>query len=150
MKFERLSNNELRSLEKEFIQFLVVNGIVAADWEKIKKEDAEKAEKLIELFSDKIWEKSLEKINYLEHRTPNSIKVFYCKKDMIELIGVDADHQGFIDKELVIDPQKKYSLIEYKKKYHPDRETELFKMIKSGCYISSEKNFNLLKSLNDS
>ena len=69
---------------------------------------------------------------------------------MIELIGVDADHQGFIDKEIVIDPQKKYSLIEYKKKYHPDRETELFKMIKSGCYISSEKNFNLLKSLNDS
>ena len=37
MKFERLSNNELRSLEKEFIQFLVVNGIVAADWEKSKK-----------------------------------------------------------------------------------------------------------------
>ena len=121
MKFERLSNNELQSLEKEFIQFLVVNGIVAADWEKIKKEDAKKAEKLIELFSDMVWAKSLEKIKFLEHRTPTSIKVFNCKKEMIELIGVDADHQAFNAKEIAFDPQKKYSLFQHQKKYSPDR-----------------------------
>ena len=100
MKFERLSNNELESLEKEFIQFLVVNGIVATDWEKIKKEDAKKAEKLIELFSDMVWAKSLEKIKFLEHRTPTSIKVFNCKKEMIELIGVDADQAKTVSAEL--------------------------------------------------
>jgi len=150
MKFERLSNKELQSLEKEFIQFLIVNGIVATDWEKIKKENQEKAEKLIDMFSDMVWEKSLEKIKFLEHRTPTSIKVFNCKKEMIELIGVDADHKAFGTKDIVFDPKKKYSLFQHQKKYSPDREIELYKMIKSGCYVADKKHFEILKKLNDS
>ncbi len=150
MKFERLSNKELQSLEKEFIEFLVVNTIIAADWEKIKKENPEKAEKLIDLFSDMVWGKSLGKIKFLEHRTPTSIKVFNCKKEVIELIGVDAEHQAFSSKNIVFDPNKKYSLFQHKKKYHPDRETELYKMLKSGCYIADKKHFEILKKLNES
>jgi len=150
MKFERLSNNELQTLEKEFIQFLVVNGIIATDWEKIKIDNPKKAEKLIDLFSDMVWEKSLEKIKFLEHRTPTSIKVFNCKKEKIELIGVDADHKAFSSKDIVFDPQKKYSLFQHQKKYSPDRETELYKMIKSGCYVADKKHFEILKQLNDS
>ena len=37
MKYERISIDELEKLEKEFIDFLVVNGISPIDWVSIKE-----------------------------------------------------------------------------------------------------------------
>ena len=39
-KYRRLTIEELQNLEKEFISFLVVNGIPSEDWEQIKKDEA--------------------------------------------------------------------------------------------------------------
>ena len=57
MKFRRLTNEELQELEKEFVQFLVSNTVTADDWEKIKEDNPERAEGLIEIFSDIVFEK---------------------------------------------------------------------------------------------
>ena len=47
MKYERLSKNELEELEKEFVDFLVVNGITAQDWVAIKENEPLNADEII-------------------------------------------------------------------------------------------------------
>jgi hypothetical protein len=49
-KYRTLKRDELKILEKDFVQFLVTNGIMANDWELLKIEEPEKAEGLIEMF----------------------------------------------------------------------------------------------------
>lgn len=49
-KYRLLTHEELIELEKEFIDFLILNSIVASDWMKIKNEEPEKATRFIHLF----------------------------------------------------------------------------------------------------
>ena len=66
------------------------------------------------------------------------------------MLGVEADYKLFNSKNIVFDPTKKYSLFQHTKKYHPNRETELYKMLKSGCYVADKKYFEILKKINES
>ena len=66
MDFRRLTNNELEELKTEFVRFLVSNTVTGDDWEKIKKENPERAEGLIEIFSDIVFKKIISKVEYLE------------------------------------------------------------------------------------
>lgn len=36
MKYRRLTAEELSGLEKEFVHYLIINGIDAQEWEKLK------------------------------------------------------------------------------------------------------------------
>ncbi len=58
-KFRSLTHEELESMEKEFIDSLVLNGITGEDWEKLKKESPENAEGICESFSDVVFTKIL-------------------------------------------------------------------------------------------
>ena len=97
MRYRRLTNDELKELEKEFVRFLASNTVTGEDWEKIKKEDTEKAEGLIEMFSDIVFEKTISKIEYLEYRSPKDLKIFYCKDDIIEMVGIIVEGNSDID-----------------------------------------------------
>ncbi len=138
-KYRLLTAEELKELETEFVHFLVVNGIAAEDWEKLKSEDADKADDFITLFSDVILEGSLRKIEFIEFRSNNEIKIFKCGLDTIELLGVSVDEGSSVDfinmkfdQEAIPDGVSIYSA---KKDYSSERETEIFKMIQSGCMI---------------
>lgn len=78
---------ELEPLEPEFIQFLIVQGIPADWWENWKKSDPTKVEQLIADFSQVIWHDLLPKIKYLELRTAQDVKAFFCAEDYFDLIG---------------------------------------------------------------
>ena len=80
-KYRLLTQEELKPLEEDFVKFLSANTVAADDWDKIKKEDPKKAEGLIEIFSDIVWEKALEKIKCLEARTEKDMKVFSFPDD---------------------------------------------------------------------
>lgn len=158
MKYRRLSNEELQELEKEFIDFLVSNTITAPDWEQLKAEAPEKAETLIELFSDVVFDKVLKKITYLEHRSTKELIIFNCSSDReIELIGlsVSADQDIDLNNEasvasllLNVDTlEGKIKAFRQKKNYTANREKELFEMLQQGCIITDEKLFNTLHSL---
>ena len=145
MKFSRLSLNELESLEKEFIEFLAVHGIDSEYWITLKKDNSTKANELIDIFSDVVWQKSIDKVAFLEHRSSNSIKLFKCDKDTIELIGIDGD-VALLDKgNLTSSTEKKYSIYQHKKKYSPNRDLELYRMIKTGCTLTNDHLFNSAK-----
>ena len=56
MKYRRLDQNELKTLEKDFIEFLASQSITADEWENMRKEQQLG---LIDIFSDLVFEKVL-------------------------------------------------------------------------------------------
>ena len=71
--YRRLNTEELASLEKEFIDFLVVNGITAPDWEQMKKDNPENSDQMIELFSEVVFEGIFRKTKFLKISTAKFI-----------------------------------------------------------------------------
>lgn len=157
MRYRRLTNDELQELEKEFVRFLASNTVTGEDWEKIKKEDHDKAEKLIEMFSDIVFEKTISKIEYLEYRSPKDLKVFYCKDELIEMVGITVEGKSDIDFSKEIDAEKmlhqinnskaSLKLMAANKKYKKTKELEIFDMMQWGCLISDGKLFQTLNAM---
>ena len=149
--YRALSLEELELFEQEFKEFLAVNGIDADLWTKIKIEDSEKVEKLIESFSDVIYNSVLLKLEYVEFATENDIKYFYYGKEKAELIGLQSNEITFDDPKKVARAikERKVSIKSYKttKEYAQIREIELFEMLKNGCQPSDGKMFKLLASI---
>ena len=68
-KYRILTLEELDLLKKDFIEFLVVNGITGEDWEEIKLINPENRDKVVELFSEVVFTKILLQTNFLELKT---------------------------------------------------------------------------------
>jgi hypothetical protein len=158
MKYRRLTNDELAELETEFIRFLVSNTVTGDDWEKIKKENQERAEGLIEIFSDIVFEKTISKVEYLEMKTPKDLKIFRCNKEEIELMGLKVEGESDLDFTQDISPEEmmvklqssdaNLQLYSANKKYKDDdRLQEIFQMMQWGSLISEGKLFHLLRTL---
>ena len=144
MEYKRLEQAELDKLEKEFIDFLVINGITAEDWEELKLSDANRANEVINQFSDVVWESSLRTVQYLEKREKNSIYCFECLPEKIKLIRViDMDKTTDLSRDAAAELAN-LTLQRAEKAYNQKREKELFKMIQDGCLISEGE---LYKSL---
>ncbi len=145
VKYRQLTQKELKEFEKEFIDFLVVNGITADEWVNLKSNDKEKAELIIDKFSDVIFESILRKVNFLEFISPLSIKCFQCLKDKMVLVGIDAPKNSNIDFTKSIpttfDDLEVYTT---EKSYSKQRELELFDLIESGAQISRGEWFKKL------
>ena len=150
-KFRLLAKDELQALEKEFIDYLVVNGITASDWEKMKVDQHEKAEEIVMLFSDVVFESIFRKVQYLEFRQAREIICFQCLPDKLVLVGmkagdspeVDFNSQEFINKAMV-DPPSDLQVYTTNKPYKKTREIELFEMTLAGCIISDGRVFKAL------
>lgn len=149
-KYRELNPEELKSLEKEFVDYLIVNGITADDWVRIKEEEKEKAEDIITLFSDVVLEGVLRKVQFLEFRTKSDIKAFQCLNDKMVLVGMSSDNsavdftnESFFQKASSEAPSgvKVYTT---EKPYGQSRESELFEMIQNGCQISDGQSFKAI------
>jgi hypothetical protein len=157
MKYRRLNTEELAEVEKEFVNFLVSNTVTGADWVKIKAETPERAEKLIDLFSDIVFEKVLKKVEYLEYKSRQDIKIFHCLPDKMKLLGILIDGETGLDFSQEMSPAQMSALLNNsaaqlklysaEKTYAKERETELFEMMESGCLISRGELFNTLEKL---
>ncbi len=150
-KYRLLSLEELKELEKEFVDYLVVNGITADDWEKIKQEDSKKAAQIIELFSDVVFEGIMRKVKFLEVRTRSELKVFQCLADKLVLVGMSAGPDKDVDftnpdfiKNAMVDPPSGLKVYTSEKTYDGKREIELFKMIQAGAVIVDDRLFKSL------
>lgn len=156
MKYKRLNIEELKALEKEFVSFLASAQITGPDWEKMKKEEAAKAEELIDVFSDLVYEKVMSKINYLEYRDQKSMNIFHCMEDKIMLVGLRVKENSTFDltaedvfsqwNESTI---KAVNVIKTEKKYTKDRGEEVFELLQNGCFITDDKLFKTISKLID-
>jgi hypothetical protein len=153
MKYRRLTIEELQNLEQRFIQFLVANTITGADWAKLKTDEPEQASRLIDIFSEMMFETSLKKVQYLKLRTVKEMKVFRCDADKIVLMGLLADEKTPVDFTQLIDLKEimhhteGLSIYRTEKTFDGNREQELFKMMETGCLISDNQLFDLLEKL---
>lgn len=154
MKYKRLESAELKELEKEFIHFLSAAQITGSDWEKMKQNESEKAEELIDVFSDLVYEKVTSKIDYLEYRDNKSLNIFHFTNDKIVLIGLRVKENSSLD--LMADNvfeawnqsnMNSVNLIKTEKGYTKEKGAEVFELLQTGCLISDGKLFKLLKEL---
>ena len=158
MKYRILSTKELEPLRDDFIQFLSANTITGEDWVDIKSNKPSEASRLIEIFSDIVWEKSLEKIKYLEHRDDKYLKVFYCGENKMEMVGFKVNGKNapsLLDQKtfkLLASGGLKFSELNAvfsssEKKYKISRNMDLFSMIESGCVPCEKAYYYGIKSL---
>ena len=131
MKYTRIPTDELEKLEEEFVNFLVMNGIIADDWLAIKENEPLNADEIINQFSEVVWESILRSTKYLNKVEEDSAYYFKCDTDKIYLIKVDKTEAA----------AEQFST---SKEYNKTRELELFEMLQSGCTISEGEKYEKL------
>lgn len=150
MKYRRLELEQLQELEKEFIEFLVINGITADDWSLLKKESAEKADAIIDQFSDVVWEGVLRKCEYLVKYTRSSLYCFKCDESEIHLRKLN-DHRAIADLTnpeylaQAIDGSMHITVQSMSKPYNATREEDIFSLIMGGCEIADSTLYDSIK-----
>lgn len=149
-KYRLLSQEELKELEKEFIDYLVVNGITADAWEEIKKTQKSRANEIIDLFSDVVFEGIMRKVQFLDYRSEKSLKSFQCLDEKMVMVGIDISENSDLNlldvKDFTKMKEEAPSIKVYttEKKYSKQRELELFDMTNAGCEISKGELFKSL------
>jgi hypothetical protein len=158
MSYRLLSAKELEPLKKDFIEFLSANSITGEDWAKLKSKQTLEANRILKIFSDIVWEKSIEKIHFLEHRDHKYIKVFNCGEKKISLVGFSINSENAPS---LMDPktferlgsgQLSFSSLKPKfynsgKEYSTTRTSEVYRMIESGCLPCEKSYYFGIKSL---
>ena len=146
MKYSKLSKEQFEELHEEFAVFLAAQSIDVKEWTSIKENKPELADKEMEVFSDFVWEKVLNKANYLEHFSSESINLFKCKEEAIERIVVKVNKEGINLSESkgfewLLDNSKdpRIEYLKGKKGYNKDRNDEIFDLIQKGSVVSDGK-----------
>lgn len=152
MKYKRLSTEELQALEPEFINFLASAQITGADWEKMKKNEIEKANELIDVFSDVVYDKVMSKIKFLEYRDAKTMNIFNCGDDKMILVGLRVKENNSLDltapnifSQWNSTNAGAVNVIRTEKNYSKERGVEVFDLLQSGCLITDDRLFKLLQ-----
>lgn len=152
MKYRILTNEELAILEKDFVAFLIVNGIEGDMWAKINLEEPDKAIELVELFSDTVLQKVYEKIFYLEKRSEESCMVFYIGEKDMQLIVLSRKSESTIDlsspeliHEALTSKLSELEVFSSKKSLNKTHELEVHDLVSSGCVLSDKSFWTSLK-----
>jgi len=153
MKYTRLSKEQFESLHYEFSQFLAAQSIDKHQWKAIKTEQPERTEELLDVFSDMVWDRSLEQITYLENRSDYHLFLFKCGEDTIDLILIRLqkdcpslmreDYRKWLEKN-ISDPR--VSVYEASRKFADTIKMEKYKLMEQGACVSDGKSFEDLKS----
>lgn len=151
VKYRLLSNEELNELEQEFIKFLILNGIAADDWKAIKEKHPQKAMRMIELFSDVVFDRIMRKTQFLERREKKELKALQCLADKFVLVGLNASKINEADftspdyfKAALNHPPEELEIYTLEMKYGKSREEAVFDMTEKGFVISDGKLFKTL------
>lgn len=155
MKYQRLTNEELEALKNDFIMFLSSNTITGKDWEKIKNEEPDKAEKLIEIFSDIVYEKALSKCDCLERFHPHEFRTYKFYDNKVHLIvvrikpGTNTEFNKKTFTNTILEGLKKgyIEIFQAEKEFKLTKEMEMFSVLKDGCYMTNDTNYKQLKKL---
>ncbi len=150
-QYRLLTTEELQSLEKEFIEYLVLNGITADDWVKLKENNINAAEDIITLFSDVVFEGILRKAKFIEKRDTHHLHIYQCLEEKLVLVAMEADPEepvNFNDPLFIqyaaATPPASLKIFTKSKLYSKKREIELFEMLNSGGIITDDKLFKAL------
>lgn len=143
MKYERLTREQFEEMHQEFINFLATQQITVDEWEQIKKDQPGIVEQELDVFSDLVWEGVLNKVNYLEHFSPQQLFLFHFKDADIDLIAIKIENPAvnitttdgyqWLRKNLNNDDVNIYTST---KPIAEERNTDIFALIKKGAHIT--------------
>jgi hypothetical protein len=153
MKYSRLSREQFESLHQEFALFLAAQSIDKTQWNQIKSDNLSLTDELMDLFSDMVWDHSLDKITYLENRSDYHLFLFKCENARIDLILIrvekdcpslmDKDYKQWLAKNLS-DPR--VDIFESSRTFQETLKEEKFKLMNQGAKVSDGETFEDLKS----
>ena len=153
MKYTRLSKEQFESLNEKFAVFLAAQSIDKIQWDQIKSQNPSLTEELLDLFSDMVWDQSLDKIIYLENRSDHNLFLFKCEDSRIDLILIKLkeDCPSLMQKDYkqwlvghLSDPR--VTIFESSRSFPEDFKDEKFKLMNKGATISEGETFEDLKS----
>ena len=153
MKYSRLSREQFESLNQEFALFLAAQSIDKTQWNQIKSDNLSLTDELMDLFSDMVWDQSLDKITYLENRSDYHLFLFKCENARIDLIlfRVEKDCPSLMDKDYkqwlaknLSDPR--VVIFESSRTFQETLKEEKFKLMNQGAKVSDGETFEDLKS----
>jgi hypothetical protein len=154
MKYARLTKEQFEELHQEFINFLATQSITADEWDAIKKNKPGVAEQELDVFSDLVWYGVLDKVQYLEHISPQQIHLFKCNEKQMHLIAlkIENDAVDFTAKEgfqwlrdnLLSDSIEFFNA---NKAYSADKHLDIFKLIQQGSAITKGELFQYFEKL---
>ncbi|PHR69417.1 MAG: hypothetical protein COA67_10620 [Lutibacter sp.] len=146
MKYRQLTKEQFEELHLEFATFLAAQQIDVKEWKEIKESKPKVAEDEMNLFSDVVWDKVLEKANYLEHFSKQSINLFRCDAEQIHRIVVKVNKEEINllnsdDYNWFFDNSNDESIEYFKgqKPYIKERNLEIFDLIEKGSVVSDGK-----------
>ena len=151
MKYIQLTKEQFEELHEEFALFLAAQSIDEKEWDAIKKDKPELADKELNAFSDFVWEKVLDKAKYLDHFSKDTLNLFKCNEEGLQRIVVkvnkeeinlldEKDFNWFVD-------NSKDSSIEYlkgNKAYNKEKNKEVFDIIQQGGVVSNGELFEAI------
>jgi hypothetical protein len=145
MKYRMLKTDELTQLEEDLKAFLIVNGVHAEEWERLNREQPERAVELVGLFSDTVLQKVYEKIRFAEFRSEDSCIVFRLGDDKISLISFNKREGTPIDlstpegiHEALARNFDGLTFFRSERSYTQPREMEVHQLLEQGCFVSTE------------
>ncbi len=154
MKYARLTKEQLEEMQPEFINFLATQSITAEEWKKLKTEKPEVAEEELDIFSDLIWEGVLEKVNYLEHISPNQLMLFHISEAFMDLIAIKIEDENI---DITTDYGYKWlrqnlhddsvTLYTSTKAIKDDRNKDIFVLIQQGAAITKGELYTYFSDL---
>lgn len=88
MKYKRLTKEQLKELQQEFVNFLATQSITGEAWQTLKQEKPQVAEEQLDVFSDLIWEGVLAKVHYVENISAQQMHLFHLTDKEMKLLSV--------------------------------------------------------------
>ena len=134
MQFPCLTLEQLKPLEEEFVSFLIVNGVEGETWKTLNETAPQKAEELVNLFSQVVWEKILKETHYVKRSS--------ATERVVVFLGVEEG-------EVIIGQMQENKWVFHtgKKQWKEPRELEVLNFLSQGFVRASEGEFNALKEL---
>jgi hypothetical protein len=113
----------------------------------------EVAEQELDVFSDLVWEGVLNKVEFIEHISPQQIHLFHLKNENIHLIAIKiknpidlttTDGFNWLRENLMDDDVE---FLQAKKDYTDDKNADKFKLIQQGGVITKGDLYSYLNNL---
>jgi hypothetical protein len=155
LRYRRLTEVELQQLEKKFVDFLVLNGIVADDWARMKTNTPQKALSMIDIFSNMVFETTLKRIEYLRHVSPKELRNIRVSDKKINILSLqnsnpklDLTNERHLEKIFSDDAMLEgISIYSAEAKHKTSREQTVFELMESGYRACDAQFFDYLQKL---
>lgn len=154
MKYTRLTKEQFEEMHEEFATFLATQQITAAEWQEIKAKTPEVAEQELDVFSDLVWEKVLQKVTFLDKIDAQNAFLFCVQETGIHLVVLKVANPTI---DLTTTEGMQWLTENYKdiaveifqanRKFSEDKHTDIFELIRQGGIISDGTYYNFFAKL---